>query len=602
MTSSISNYLKKIDIFGVQFQFNIMGNDKFRTLFGFLLSIACSILIFTSIILFGKDFYNKDNPKLIYSNIKTDTIKEITIKPNNFTVAFRIEDNSGNPVLDSYEYFQYSAIQYIYIYNETTQEYDNNSRAIQTVPCTESLASDIRFNQDRNLTEYLCLNFPIEGFEFGGSFTGKFSKYFYIFISNCKNGKCNNIDAINSYLSDKILYFSLYYPSYYFIPNDKNPQKIKYEFYYSQISTGLFKDDTINFKQYFLEDDIGWIFADVIKSSVLAFDKLNYAINMNEIRDDNKNNMFFFNGVSILFNNDYEITIRSYMKIQELSALVGGFMKIIMFIAGLIITPYNEYLMKYNLIEHHIENSIELEKPRINIENNKKSNINLKQGKDDNIKSTIKEKIDGKQILKLQVNNKKLKTIEESKNKIIQKSSKIIVNLNEEDNTSILTFSAKKALEKTINLMNRRKFDISFYQYVRSFIFNTKDINVKQFKRACNFLNKKIDIASYIKITNQFESIKRLILNSHQELSLDLLKRPDFKKCQNSLSLEIFSTASEETKQSIISNYNESMIYYIQKIVDNTANEIDLRIIDNIVDQVKDYITNVSDFKKISKS
>ncbi len=122
----LNSFIKNLDIFGAKIQLNIRGNTKFSTLFGFLFSCACSIVVIITIILFGKDFYNKENPRLIYEIIKTSDYKEINISPSNFTIAFRIENHKGNPILDAYNYLSIINAQYVLIYNETILDYDDS--------------------------------------------------------------------------------------------------------------------------------------------------------------------------------------------------------------------------------------------------------------------------------------------------------------------------------------------------------------------------------------------------------------------------------------------------------------------------------------------
>ncbi len=53
-------------------------------------------MIVITCVLFGKDFYDKENPKIISENIKTDDYKEFNLKPSNLTFAFWVEDVIGN--------------------------------------------------------------------------------------------------------------------------------------------------------------------------------------------------------------------------------------------------------------------------------------------------------------------------------------------------------------------------------------------------------------------------------------------------------------------------------------------------------------------------
>ena len=88
--------LLKFDFFGSQFQFSIMGNNKYKSLVGLIISCCCLIMNLIVTILFGRDFYYKENPKIITESIKTEDNNEFNLSPSNLTLAFRIENDYDN--------------------------------------------------------------------------------------------------------------------------------------------------------------------------------------------------------------------------------------------------------------------------------------------------------------------------------------------------------------------------------------------------------------------------------------------------------------------------------------------------------------------------
>ena len=93
-----------------------------------------------------------------------------------------------------------------------------------------------------------------------------------------------------------------------------------------------------------------------------------------------------------------------------------------------------------------------------------------------------------------------------------------------------LSFSYQKIFDKTISLNKRTKFDISYFQYINSLFCKSKDYQVKEFKLACDLLEKKSDIVTYMKTTRQFESLKHLILDFYQNYSLNYMERLTYAK------------------------------------------------------------------------
>ncbi len=168
----------KLDFFGAQFQFSVMGNKRFKSISGLIMSILCLFVIVLTSILFGKDFYNKENPRVVIENIKTDDFKEINFTPDLFTFAFRIENGAGNYAEQASTYLKLNFGYKRYVYNETEQDFDNEGYRLPITPCNNTIAPDSKFSKGRNLSEWLCLDFPKDGFKFGKLLGRKICKLF----------------------------------------------------------------------------------------------------------------------------------------------------------------------------------------------------------------------------------------------------------------------------------------------------------------------------------------------------------------------------------------------------------------------------------------
>ena len=55
-------YLKKIDIFGVKFNFTIFGDNQYNSIFGGFLTILFAAFSISVTFLFGTDLYLRKNP------------------------------------------------------------------------------------------------------------------------------------------------------------------------------------------------------------------------------------------------------------------------------------------------------------------------------------------------------------------------------------------------------------------------------------------------------------------------------------------------------------------------------------------------------------
>jgi len=93
------SFIRKFDIFGISYSFLIENQSKFKTIFGGWITIFFYIVLLALFFSFGVDFYQRKNPK-ISLNSKNIQHKEVNFSNQNFTLAFRIEDEFGLQVIN----------------------------------------------------------------------------------------------------------------------------------------------------------------------------------------------------------------------------------------------------------------------------------------------------------------------------------------------------------------------------------------------------------------------------------------------------------------------------------------------------------------------
>jgi len=98
-----SSHLENLDMFGLNFNFKVDGNEKFQTKFGTFLTIFYILFSIGLFLSFGQDLYLRRNPKVIY-NSKVVSYEEENFSNRNFTFAFRIEDIAGNLIVNDSNY------------------------------------------------------------------------------------------------------------------------------------------------------------------------------------------------------------------------------------------------------------------------------------------------------------------------------------------------------------------------------------------------------------------------------------------------------------------------------------------------------------------
>ena len=96
----MGSLFKNADIFGLSFTLNTFGKAKYKTKTGAVLSLfsLCIIGVFTY--LFGSDFFYKENPNLVESNLVHLQTKKVELDYSKLAFMFRLQDGNSKPFLD----------------------------------------------------------------------------------------------------------------------------------------------------------------------------------------------------------------------------------------------------------------------------------------------------------------------------------------------------------------------------------------------------------------------------------------------------------------------------------------------------------------------
>ncbi len=93
------NYMKDFDIYGTKMQFSIFKRNRFKSVFGGIFSIITLIIIVIFTFFFGKDFFYKTNPIILFKEEHPDRyLPAITLNSSNLLIPWRISDLNDVPV------------------------------------------------------------------------------------------------------------------------------------------------------------------------------------------------------------------------------------------------------------------------------------------------------------------------------------------------------------------------------------------------------------------------------------------------------------------------------------------------------------------------
>ncbi len=374
--------LNWLDIFGTTFKFTTFKDSKFHTGIGQFLSFTTYILVGSFIGVFGLDLFNRSNPRIISEKVKPLEYTNFTINPNNFTFAWTIEDDYG--------YFNFSKKLFPKIrYRRTIR--NNKTGTLEKVRedvldnsrCNSETVKDQKFLDQFNANHWHCFDFKGNDMTMGGFWDGKFMSYIYLYLYYCPDDDQNSPDCLNlsdlkNLLMKQSLYLSIIYPEFYFDPNNlENPLRYQYKTTYNQISINIIKKERVFIKPIHADDDQNLLVTKFNKYSQLAFSRFNNDFSFKNDADyeDNTKSTKLYSLV-LYFEKDGDKFSRTFMKLQDLAATVGGFMQLI-FVAGKILCSYyNSYQRNIRLINELFEfNEPEKKTPESKISESKVTQI-----------------------------------------------------------------------------------------------------------------------------------------------------------------------------------------------------------------------------------
>ncbi len=268
------------------------------------------------------------------------------------------------------------------------------------------------------------------------------------------------------------------------------------------------------FKSAVLLDDLGWIVKDIKESSLHAGSRMEsdfYLFNMANYGKAGLSSVFY--QMSFYMEKNYDQIQRSYMKFQELSALVGGFMKIIMF-GGQIITMILTYFDRDELIYNDLF-EYKLKYPSFetqSVDTTKKViSSPVKSFKSPNLKFdekyvSIEDAFSPKHGVKINHNN-----------------------VDKQDAEKISFYSLKMKKWRIPSTKNNLSFGMAFHlrRIFCSKCLPAQDKRVAAYLFLDNYLKKRMDITYYLKNTQTIDRLRLILLKYHQNIALEFPNRPN---------------------------------------------------------------------------
>ena len=596
----LSSFFKNIDLLGAKFHFYTNQNSSKRTILGGILTIFTILIFFLFCIIFGDNFFTRNKPSVTISTENNSQYEIFDLKKEKVLFSFRIEDYDGN-------YVNTSNILYFKIYYYSTEQ-DKNGK-FRSIIHDEYLNYHVCNDSDyinRNLTENFGILYcpEFDGKKFGGYWDSPYLYYFEIQVYFCENGtqysknnsKCTSINELNDFLNqDNPKFFALYYPTIEFNPLSYNDPLMRFtKNYYYCLSPKLQRNDDIFLKKTIINDDKGWLLSNDKNFSAWGVDSIRstYAFySENDLRTDGSSSKIFEANLYTIRENNYYM--RYYTKIQNVIAVVGSLINIIIFIFKGICSLIAENLWKYEIIN----NSFEIE------ENVKKNNFFIKKSNTEIIKISDNHFIYNKKNQNNKIFVHQNEDLDMNKNSKNFKTSLFKLNTNDNINTNnSLKFDKIKNANANISHEQSGSYllqKLNSYPLTTLKIFNKKFLNKEQkqsifknfnicfmykiHKQYSGFLKwyyyYLLEINSYVRNIKEFDFLKKIILNEYQINCLMYLKKINLNNMDELKYLN-------ELKNNI--NLENKVISYYNEILKNVnGSKIDNMLYDNLSEKIK---------------
>lgn len=185
----MENFLLNIDFFGEPISFTYRNKRKFQSKLGGIITIIISLLAITLIYGLGQNFFRRRNPKFSKEDVSHNVTPFYNINNLNFSIAFKIENNSGEKISSKKLFMQLSEERVIKKNDDEIEYQFPPSEIIKLKNCTEDLFPDKELFKSKNLALYQC---PILNNTIGGSYSESMIRFLYLGIVICKDGKKND--------------------------------------------------------------------------------------------------------------------------------------------------------------------------------------------------------------------------------------------------------------------------------------------------------------------------------------------------------------------------------------------------------------------------
>jgi hypothetical protein len=333
----INSFIQNLDMIGRKPNFRINDQRRFKTTIGGLFSFIIYILLILSILNFGQDLYYRTNPNIISSRRYVENGEPTDL--SKVGLFFSFYDTKMN-VLVNTTYYDLKAYIIEESLNMTTDKWTSKIiPEVNLVPCQTSLfpisvqSMSIFQLYNHSLGSLYC--FPNNSNVFLNQYINEefyYSRRLQIQVSNKVNA--TNENAVLDNVRATIIYSESVLDEKDYV----NTVNVLLAQYKTMLSLNLLKTLYLNYQRAEVHSDAGIVLSDWEKSSFLQVQNIYENSDYSQYSPSLSKPIF---SLEVGLTNLKVTYYRKYMKIQFVLAEVGGMMKCLIIIAGIINFMHN---------------------------------------------------------------------------------------------------------------------------------------------------------------------------------------------------------------------------------------------------------------------
>lgn len=341
------NYLRSFDILGKELGFVENGFSSFKTSQGIFLSLlgfTVSIIISS---MFGQEVWERKQPIV---SVAQEALLTSEIRFREFPFLIGVYTKAGGPIPDYRSIINLDLVKIVISEKEVTLNVSKNFTECRTELFT-SHVDLVKEKLETSTNKFLCIDSLTEDPYFSNSFGYINSVSYMIEISKCnpqfQNCHPNLDEILKDFYVSSIMFNSYSDPSNYDIPITFLPENIP-----QQCTTSLHKRNYIRITRDLFESDNGWLLADKAQKDYISLESIKIDLSQptKSLYDDS---MLIY---TIIFEAPKKrlMTTRSYMKVQDLFAKIGGLMNVIFIIFKAVSSHFISFKYKNFVLNHTV--------------------------------------------------------------------------------------------------------------------------------------------------------------------------------------------------------------------------------------------------------